>query len=217
MRGKVNLLLTIGADCGITPACAGKSNYTTCQTVVNRDHPRVCGEKTTKSRNASGARGSPPRVRGKVIVLPPVLFCIGITPACAGKRISASARRICSRDHPRVCGEKPNDVPRKPLMLGSPPRVRGKVDKLHGRRIGRGITPACAGKRRLQRSRTRYSRDHPRVCGEKPWEEYGGKIGKGSPPRVRGKVVDSYVLDSELGITPACAGKSRRGTKGSSV
>ena len=29
---------------GITPACAGNSNYGGITDIVNQDHPRVCGE-----------------------------------------------------------------------------------------------------------------------------------------------------------------------------
>ena len=50
--------------------------------------------------------------------------------------------------------------------------------------------------------------DHPRVCGEKG-ADVGEKIDlMGSPPRVRGKAVDTVGEDRPQGITPACAGKS---------
>ena len=49
--------------------------------------------------------------------------------------------------------------------------------------------------------------DHPRVCGEKnsPTANAAGRAG--SPPRVRGKVMDTKPLCSWSRITPACAGK----------
>ena len=92
------------------------------------------------------AIGSPPRVRGKGVQSCNERVAVGITPAYAGKswgRARTSSRR---RDHPRVCGEKNAcwGVPQTPL--GSPPRMRGKVDDVPGGVLHRGITPACAGK-----------------------------------------------------------------------
>ena len=49
------------------------------------DHPRLCGENVVSSIYASFCAGSPPPVRGKLIIVyrhPPET---GITPACAGK------------------------------------------------------------------------------------------------------------------------------------
>ena len=72
------------------------------------------------------------------------------------------------------------------------------------------ITPACAGKSRCYSLAWRYIEDHPRVCGEKHDTFPTLNLDPGSPPRVRGKV--AYLLEdnSRDGITPACAGKSRR-------
>ena len=52
------------------------------------------------------------------------------------------------------------------------------------------------------------SRDHPRMCGEKPSWSTGRVIPVGSPPHVRGKVIPKAAKCSMTGITPACAGKS---------
>ena len=50
-------------------------------------------------------------------------------------------------------------------------------------------------------------RDHPRVCGEKLSDTDVEKVEVGSPPRVRGKVLDVASITPGCGITPACAGK----------
>ena len=52
---------------------------------------------------------------------------MGITPACAGKTDKLVHHFDTFRDHPRVCGE--NCVPAvvEICVLGSPPRVRGKL------------------------------------------------------------------------------------------
>ena len=74
----------------ITPACAGKSFTSMKCFRAIQDHPRVCGEKTEIAYVVFLSEGSPPRVRGKVVV--PWNSCVfaGITPACAGKRLKRS-------------------------------------------------------------------------------------------------------------------------------
>ena len=46
------------------------------------------------------------------------------------------------------------------------------------------------------------------MCGEKHWAFHRTSLHLGSPPHVRGKGQDFVAVDSRLGITPACAGKS---------
>ena len=108
VRGKAVVCLSVEADEGITPACAGKrTDELFCVRVV-RDHPRVCGEKLWHPRRRKTASGSPPRVRGKGRcgrVRQPER---GITPACAGKSEWATLPSGRVKDHPRVCGEKPH-------------------------------------------------------------------------------------------------------------
>ena len=70
----------------ITPACAGKSAKAVTIEAIQKDHPRVCGEKTEIPVAARQALGSPPRVRGKVKNATGIDAFSGITPACAGKR-----------------------------------------------------------------------------------------------------------------------------------
>ena len=70
------------------------------------------------------------------------------------------------------------------------------------------VSPAYAGKsRECARGLTR-ARNHPRVCGEKPTFSALFWGWKGSPPRMRGKVVNSNSSNHKPGITPAYAGKS---------
>ena len=49
----------------ITPACAGKTRRRVVWAVVSEDHPRVCGENTSRVPRHKSGGGSPPRVRGK--------------------------------------------------------------------------------------------------------------------------------------------------------
>ena len=69
------------------------------------------------------------------------------------------------------------------------------------------ITPAYAGKRRLAGLKCYHVRDHPRVCGEKGQKVLNQRYTTGSPPRMRGKVGFVVLVQTAIGITPACAGK----------
>ena len=90
--------------------------------------------------------------------------------------------------------------------------MRGKVVYDGPADADPGITPACAGKRHVERLRFALSGDHPRVCGEKLATGAAKVGGWGSPPRVRGKDAIQRHPSRGFGITPACAGKSKAQT-----
>ena len=131
--------------------------------------------------------GSPPRMRGKVILSAVGKSSGGITPAHAGKSLPCSTCLFAGWDHPRVCGEKRVYSRVSSFLWGSPPRVRGKGHELLQRGVRYGITPACAGKSIVAVVIHTLHWDHPRVCGEKSMVCPRSDPGTGSPPRVRGK------------------------------
>ena len=135
----------------ITPAWAGKSITLPFQFIWQKDHPRVGGEKFTRSYALAFQLGSPPRGRGKVSLTTARTSITRITPAWAGKSQHGAAERRVYRDHPRVGGEKlPIDKMRF-FGYGSPPRGRGKGIGFRYSSKRLRITPAWAGKR-LKRS-----------------------------------------------------------------
>ena len=91
----------------------------------------------------------------------------GITPAYAGKSAWQRLPPALARDHPRVCGEKAIRNRSFGILLGSPPRMRGKAMEHKHHLAGSGITPAYAGK--------------------SPQTLEVLRRGGGSPPRMRGK------------------------------
>ena len=152
MRGKALCRAAPWYQPGITPACAGKSETSTYAGYYIGDHPRVCGEKSLLRAVATHRAGSPPRVRGKDTQNDEHRKQGRITPARAGKSVSAVPARHGDRDHPRACGEKYWKPRKRTLWAGSPPRVRGKARGLIQRLNRIGITPARAGKRCMRRA-----------------------------------------------------------------
>ena len=133
--------------------------------------------------------GSPPRVRGKPVHIERSGRRGRITPARAGKTVTAANGTANQTDHPRACGENLHALTCLAIRTGSPPRVRGKHDRHKGRYPSSGITPARAGK---TTGRTRAS---------------AGR--RGSPPRVRGKLGIDVHPGRYARITPARAGKTQ--------
>ena len=105
-RGKVPPALTLFPGHGITPAWAGKSDTMRAMHRMQKDHPRVGGEKVFLIVMVSKTRGSPPRGRGKALAENALRQHFRITPAWAGKRNVRNAGERHSEDHPRVGGEK---------------------------------------------------------------------------------------------------------------
>ena len=208
MRGKVCKSYAETASGRITPAYAGKSCFQIVFVWHVWDHPRVCGEKIRKFKQLRTEQGSPPRMRGKVRWLSGLSGTPGITPAYAGKRSSPWGEHGCNGDHPRVCGEKFFSFTVVCRPAGSPPRMRGKGESACTGPCLPGITPAYAGKSPCGTRKGWSQKDHPRVCGEKVWRTSSGTCSRGSPPRMRGKVLLRILRVSGMGITPAYAGKS---------
>ena len=193
---------------GLIPACAGKTPPAASSTHARTAHPRACGENFQSSDFSSSFSSSSPRVRGKPARRVELDCLARLIPACAGKTRSASRSPPTWRAHPRACGENASVADWATLPAGSSPRVRGKHSPRHGRVIGAGLIPACAGKTRSCAPSTTPRTAHPRVCGENLDRLQVRRLHLGSSPRVRGKLGVGPGAGGELGLIPACAGKT---------
>ena len=124
----------------------------------------MCGEKRKTGAVPAPLPGSPPRMRGKVLL--------------------RSSGDIREWDHPRMCGEKLYMPCAIAPSVGSPPHVRGKELLCPYTMYAFGITPACAGKR-LKRSRSTVPPVaivplFPSVCN-KPVVSDGSPAGRDAP------------------------------------
>ena len=146
MRGKPSKTKQKQAKARITPAHAGKTTSVPLNNPLWTDHPRACGENASIVLYFATLVGSPPRMRGKRIRYSTSRAMRRITPAHAGKTTPSRTRMAAISDHPRVCGENISYSIPPITLLGSPPRVRGKLRIFNNVFSDAGITPACAGK-----------------------------------------------------------------------
>ena len=145
-------------------------------------------------------------MRGTAITSPLSSPGCRITPACAGNSILRAFASSPSPDHPRVCGEQAFFAVCVPIVIGSPPRVRGTAMPKASISVAIRITPACAGNSPRIKGTLIYKWDHPRVCGEQAFNLCLSTLERGSPPRVRGTGFKNPVWLTGFRITPACAG-----------
>ena len=127
MRGRESCFADLLLLTRITPAYAGKSSTFGKAGGFPRDHPRVCGEELLGAIRLPNTAGSPPRMRGRAIIGTSDKVYQGITPAYAGKSWELVDDRCVYGDHPRVCGEENICGPCSLAVMGSPPRMRGRV------------------------------------------------------------------------------------------
>ena len=147
-------------------------------------------------------------MRGKRGLSPHRMYRLGITPAHAGKTTEGTLSAFICRDHPRACGENKFRLIRFILQSGSPPRMRGKLKITVREALETRITPAHAGKTAHICPTLQQERDHPRGCGENLWVRPFVAGSRGSPPRMRGKLIWNNSTRSNERITPADAGKT---------
>ena len=98
MRGKVHLCSAVVCSGRITPAYAGKRGRCLQILQEQEDHPRLCGEKANRDFKRRCKTGSPPPMRGKVLVPVRENVQYRITPAYAGKSSVADKTFTPQRD-----------------------------------------------------------------------------------------------------------------------
>ena len=114
----------------------------------------------------------------------------------------------CREEHPRVCGENSPSHFAMVGLVGTSPRMRGKL--IGERQVRRylGNIPAHAGKTIIIGHQTCYQQEHPRACGENRGVEKKTPQVEGTSPRMRGKPAASSSASSAPWNIPAHAGKT---------
>ena len=149
--------------------------------------------------------GSPPRVRSRHRHGGRYAGGRGITSACAEQTTARAWACSPGRDHLRVCGADILLHPYEPHTVGSPPRVRSRLENRIEVTHASGITSACAEQTRWSRCRTPAEPDHLRVCGADSICAVFDHALLGSPPRVRSRPGRGWNRPRNGRITSACA------------
>ena len=207
-RGRQNALTVSRRVVRITPACAGKTKRTLPDPLAPQGHPRMRGEDCPSSSVASVDFGSPPHAQGRLFRRFPDFVDERITPACAGKTRDHRGVGVMDRDHPRMRGEDHFGEDPDSVGCGSPPHARGRLAKAGVSTSDIRITPACAGKTKNLPTPGGLLSDHPRMRGEDCCSQSNCPPAPGSPPHARGRRGELGRHRLDIGITPACAGKT---------
>ena len=140
--------------------------------------------------------------------------CCRIIPARAGSTIGKPATEICSRDHPRSCGEHRLQYSQFSLSMGSSPLVRGAPISFRMDAHAWWIIPARAGSTEQWALPSTCIPDHPRSCGEHLPNGRGPQFLRGSSPLVRGALRADCADMPRDGIIPARAGSTTHCSSG---
>ncbi len=136
----------------------------------------------------------------------------GIIPACAGSTSDTGYFHVTLRDHPRMRGEHVPIIVPSAKPMGSSPHARGALEVELPTELMKGIIPACAGSTQTSTRLASSAGDHPRMRGEHGRNTKVAFYGYGSSPHARGAPVDVDAPLVGLGIIPACAGSTKRGS-----
>ena len=109
-----------------TPAGAGTACASPTWPTSSAVHPRGRGDGVWAPRQKGAIVGSPPRARGRPLVLQDARVVLRFTPAGAGTACGRRARRGRSSVHPRGRGDGHAISTGPTPSCGSPPRARGR-------------------------------------------------------------------------------------------
>ncbi len=171
-------------------------------------HPHACGENTSGLTVIAAARGSPPRLWGKLLAGGRWGTPGRFTPTPVGKTGSPFGMAASEAVHPHACGE--NDSARCDSFVerGSPPRLWGKQNGRIRALQARRFTPTPVGKTFSNRLPCDLSAVHPHACGENRPHRPTTARSRGSPPRLWGKRSGRSSSGSSRRFTPTPVGKT---------
>ncbi len=130
----------------LTPAHAGKTQYSYSSTTPFKAHPRTRGENFSGPTKGIYHIGSPPHTRGKLYLAPTYCNTLRLTPAHAGKTKYVVTVSELVKAHPRTRGENDTCGAHAGGLRGSPPHTRGKRKEVLNGSFPSRLTPAHAGK-----------------------------------------------------------------------
>ena len=176
----------------IIPAYAGSTLFAIFIQLVDKDHPRIRGEHSTKRVGAHDCSGSSPHTRGAPQPVSELRRGRGIIPAYAGSTPPQAPRSRRGQDHPRIRGEHKIRATEMVLTFGSSPHTRGALAHRPPSPPPFGIIPAYAGSTSIWRSANvdrLGSSPHTRGALYRAW-----------PPRRPGGIIPAYAGSTDAHV-----------------
>ena len=186
VRGNPGRGLSLVADDGSIPACAGEPAVAWGLVTRRAVYPRVCGGTLWFSYQRMPNHGLSPRVRGNPPTAWPRPHRSRSIPACAGEPLVVVCMARVAGVYPRVCGGTSAAGRNNLTESGLSPRVRGNQPRQPLQYQHQGSIPACAGEPPAMMPCGSLFRVYPRVCGGTGLSLPLGKPSRGLSPRVRG-------------------------------
>ena len=166
------------------------------------------GEERTWFRVPGGRKELPPHARRREHSTAPPVVDNGITSACAEKRLCQTQDQVGSRNYLRMRGEEAESVAYIVSARELPPHARRRGGTNRTRGCIKGITSACAEKRRSLENAVIIFGNYLRMRGEETHSSAERKESAELPPHARRRVAPVTSLTAPPGITSACAEKS---------
>ena len=210
-RGDQQVLPIWAERIGRTPACAGRPRSTSASAPPARANPRMRGATAMKPPFGACSLGELPHARGDRRAELLGHHPRGRTPACAGRPSPAGGRARLVGANPRMRGATGCTNQSAMFCPGEPPHARGDRGERDGKVVGRGRTPACAGRPSFRRARRLLRRANPRMRGATASASCLWHSITGEPPHARGDRLGALCRPLDRGRTPACAGRPCRG------
>ena len=147
-------------------------------------------------------------MRGKRCGVAAAVVTYRIIPAHAGQTTPIVTAWYRTPDHPRACGANTSTRSAYSTLVGSSPRMRGKLGFGSTRQCRPRIIPAHAGQTDDAVFSMLRHPDHPRACGANTPRTLEAGHTCGSSPRMRGKLQWKGESDPLHRIIPAHAGQT---------
>ena len=166
------------------------------------------GERAYQETRRGPRSGSSPHTRGTRALAPGLLRVQRFIPAYAGNARMGGTARPPRTVHPRMRGERGQLPASLTCWGGSSPHARGtRAGDPPSPRAGRFI-PACAGNARVIEAFSCSVSVHPRMRGERSFDNSAALARIGSSPHTRGTRVKIVIISSFARFIPAYAGNA---------
>ncbi len=173
-----------------TPTRVGKTPSPRRSRSAETVHPHACGEDSPGFHAYWSPAGSPPRVWGRLWNRFGSWMPCRFTPTRVGKTTSTARLLISGAVHPHACGEDRATKQSRFPLVGSPPRVWGRLSRGGTNAMSNRFTPTRVGKTLSISPSNQATKVHPHACGEDLRLGDRRQHDHGSPPRVWGRQFD---------------------------